>query len=145
MIEWNFVSLHFILDELKALVPHHHAEVAEGEPLNIDWETYAAAGKSGQAVAVTARDNGTLIGYIVFTVSRNLRHMHLIEATSSGWYIEKKYRGHLGAEIVRRADEYLKNSGVHKTEYILSGAAGNLLARLGYQSTHQVWSVKHGK
>lgn len=140
MIDWGFVPLHLILDELKAVVPRHHEEIADGEPLNIDWDTYAEAGKTGQACAVTARDDGKLIGYVVFTISRNLRHMHLIEATSSGWFVEKEYRGHLGIEMVTKADEFLKNSGINKTEYILNGAAGKLLERLGYKSIYQVWS-----
>lgn len=144
MIEWNFVPLHFILDELKVLAPRHYEEISDGEPFNVDWNTYDAAGRSGQALAVTVRDKNILVGYIVFTISRNLRHMHLIEATSSGWYVEKKYRGQIGAELVKKADEYLKNAGVHKTEYILNGAAGKMLERLGYKATHQVWSIKHG-
>lgn len=144
MIEWGFVPLHHIIDELKELAPRHHEEVFDGEPLNIDWDTYTAAGKSGQACAVTARDGGKLIGYVAFTISRNLRHMHLIEATSSGWYVEKEYRGHLGIEMVKKADDFLSNSGIHKTEYILNGAAGKLLERHGYKSTYQVWSINHG-
>lgn len=145
MITWDFVPLHTIIDEMRILAPLHHAEIAEDdEPLNPDWDIYDAASRAGNAVAVTARHEGKLIGYIGFTVSRNLRHMHIIEATSSGWYIEPEYRGTLGPDIIKYADDRLKASGIHKTQFILIGPAAKLLARHGYKETHQVWEKKHG-
>lgn len=145
MITWDFVPLHTIFDELRDITPRHHAEISEDEePLNIDWQLYEQASRAGHACAVTARDDGKLVGYITFTVSRNLRHMHIIEATSSGWYIEPEYRGQLGHQILKYADERLKSSGVHKTQFILGGAAAKLLARHGYTTKHQVWEIKYG-
>lgn len=145
MITWAFVPLHSIFDELKEVTPRHHAEIADDdEPLNIDWPSYDAASRAGNAFAVTARDGEKLVGYITFTISRNLRYMHLIEATSSGWYIEPEYRGELGPKILKYANDYLKAGGVHKTQFILNGGAAMLLARHGYKRTHQVWEIKYG-
>lgn len=145
MITWGFVPLHTIFDELKDITPRHHAEIAEDdEPLNIDWNAYDVVSRAGNACAVTARDGEKLVGYITFTVSRNLRHMHIIEATSSGWFIEPEYRGQLGPNLLKYADDYLKSAGVNKTQFILNGGAAMLLARQGYKRTHQVWEKKHG-
>ena len=145
MITWAFVQAHTLIDELKPVIATHHAEIAEDdEPLNIDWELYETASKAGMAVAVTARDGDKLVGYIIFTVSRNLRHMHLIEATSSGWYIEPEYRGRLGSEIIKKAGEFLKAAGVHKTKFILGGKASLLLQRHGYKTIHQIWELDNG-
>lgn len=144
MIEWGFVPLHTIFDELKEVVPRHYAEIAEDDyPVNIDWEVYDTASRNGRAAAVTARDNGRLIGYIVFTVGRNLRHKHLTEAVSSGWFIEPEYRGTLGLEIIDKAGECLRNNGIHLIKFILGGTAGKLLARKGYTTKHQVWEMRN--
>lgn len=146
MINYSLVPAHTLIEELKQVIERHHLEVAEDdEPLNVDWELYEQASRVGMAVAVTARDEEKLVGYIVFTVSRNLRHMHLIEATSSGWYVEPEYRARIGSEIVKKSSRFLKASGVHKVKFILGGKAALLLERLGYTSKHQVWELDNGK
>jgi hypothetical protein len=146
MISWEFVPAHALIEELKPVIDRHHSEVAEdNEPLNIDWDLYDKASRAGMAVAITARDGGKLVGYIIFTVSRNLRHMHLIEATSSGWYVEPEYRGRIGSLIIKKSREFLKTAGVNKTKFILGGKAALLLERLGYSSKHQVWELDNGK
>jgi hypothetical protein len=142
MINYSLVPAHTLIEELKPVIERHHAEVAEdNEPLNIDWDLYETASHAGMAVIVTARDEEKLIGYIVFTVSRNLRHMHLIEATSSGWYVEPEYRARIGSEIVKKSQRFLKSAGAHKVKFILGGKAALLLERLGYTSKHQVWEI----
>lgn len=142
MIAWALVPAHTLIEELKPVVARHHAEIAEDdEPLNIDWDLYEQASLAGMAVAVTARDDNKLAAYIIFTVSRNLRHMHLIEATSSGWYVEPEYRARMGSEIVKKSQRFLKAAGVHKVKFILGGKAALLLERLGYTSKHQVWEL----
>lgn len=144
MITWHYVPVHYIFDELKKIVPRHYAEIAEDdEPVNIDWQLYELASINKQAMAVTARDDGKLVGYIVFTITKNLRHKHITEAVSSGWFIEPEYRGTLGMEIVDKAGEYLKANGVHLTKFILGGTAGKLLARKGYTTKHQVWEIRN--
>lgn len=141
MIEYSLVPLHLILDDLKEVTPRHHKEVSD-EPLNIDWDTYKQAGETGQAVAVTARDNGILVGYIIFTLSRNLRFMHVIEASSSGWYVEKEYRNKV--DMISKADEFLKNAGIHETSFTVTSEVGSLLHRKGYGMKYQVWEKKYG-
>ena len=140
MIEWGFVPLHIIIPELKLCTDTHHSEISD-EPLNIDWDTYQAASEAGQAVAVTARDSGKLVGYIVFTISRNLRFSHILEASSSGWYVEPEYRNQI--DMAEKADELLKAAGVHETNYTVDGGVGKLLQRKGYKMTHQVFTKKY--
>lgn len=145
MIIYSLVQAHTLIDELKPVIERHHAEVADdNEPLNIDWDLYERASHAGMAVAVTAREDDKLVGYIVFTVSGNLRHKHLIEATSSGWYVEPQYRGRIGSEIIKKSGKFLKAAGVHKVKFILGGKAALLLERLGYTSKHQVWEIDNG-
>ena len=72
--------------------------------------------------------------------------MHIIEATSSGWYVEKEYRGNLGIEIIKKADELLKQAGVNETSYILNGErASKILKRQGFKPEQTVWSRKYGQ
>lgn len=142
-LDWNFIPAQFIAHEIKPNVKRHHSEISENdgspEP-NIDWDTYEQASHAGICWALTVRDKGVLVGYAIYTLSRNLRYMHIVEATSSGWYVEKKYKG-IGLEMPKRAEEYLKNLGVHETHYILSGSrVGGLLERQQYKPKYTVWS-----
>lgn len=145
---FNFVPLHSVAGEIAPNVERHYHEMSEpdeyGVP-NIDWDAYLSASYSGQCFVLTARDDGKLIGYAVYTISKNPRYKHLIEATGNGIFIEKPYRGRLGIKILKIADEYLEKLGVHETSYIMGGRAEKLLSRHGYKSTYKVWSKKYGQ
>lgn len=148
-MEFDFVPLHQVVTEIKPNVARHYTEMSEGDdygPPNIDWDSYLAASHAGLCRVVTVRDNGNLVGYSVYSIGTNLRYKHLIEAASAGIFIEKEYRGRLGDRLVKKADEYLRNLGIHETNYIESDdRVGALLGRNGYQSPYRVWSKKYGQ
>lgn len=113
---------------------------------DIDWHTYIQASRAGLCRVVTVRDDNKLVGYAVYSLGRNLRYKNIIEASSDGIFLEKEYRGKLSAELIKRADQYLKTLGIHETNYILSDdRVGRLLGRSGYQSKYKVWSRKYGQ
>lgn len=146
-MRWDFVPLHVVAGEIAPNIERHYAEMSEGDEYgcpNIDWDTYLHASMAGQCVVVTLRDKGVLVGYSAYTISRNPRYKHLIEATGSGLFIEKKYRGRYGLPLLRKADEYLKNIGINETNYIIGGErVGRLLERHGYKSTYKVYARRY--
>lgn len=144
MITWDFVPFHSLFDELRPILASHYAEIAEDdEPFNFDWDMYELASRSGLMMTVTARDGEKLVGYIIFALLHDLRCKQILEATSNGWYVMPEYRGRLGAEILDKANEYLKAVGVNRTKFFLGGAASLLLKRKGYTTKHQVWEIKY--
>lgn len=147
MITWDFVPVHTIAGEIAPNVERHYFEISEkdeyGVP-NIDWRYYLEASNSGLCWAVTARDDGKLIGYSVFTISENPRYKHLLEANGNGLFIEKEYRGKLGMTFLKKTDEYLQKAGVKETNYIINGErVPKLLSRRGYKSTYKVYSRRY--
>lgn len=141
------MPFHAIGREIAPNVARHYAEMTDGDSYgtpNIDWESYLAASHAGQLMAVTIRDSKKLVGYSVFSIGRNPRYKHIIEANSDGIFLEKSYRGRLSRLLFQKSDEYLKNMGVHETNYTLSDdRIGRMLA--GYQSKYKIWSIKYGQ
>lgn len=65
------------VDEVKELLPTHWREMAlmqDEIPLDPNWEFYEGAFKLGMATIYTARDDGELIGYVIFFIAP--RHPH---------------------------------------------------------------------
>lgn len=149
MIAFGFVPLHEIAHEIAPNVARHYTEMTDGDDYgapDIDWDAYIATSKAGLCRAVTVRDQGKLVGYSVYSIGRNPRYKTRIEASSDGIFLEKEYRGKYGDQLIKKADEYLKNLGIHETNYIESDdRVGNLLARNGYQSPYRIWSKKYGQ
>lgn len=146
-MEFDFVPFHRIAAEIAPNIARHYTEMSEGDDYgapNLDWDSYLAASQAGQCVAVTLRDQGELVGYSVFFISRNPRYKHLIEASNNGIFLEKKYRGGYGRALSKKSDEYLQAAGVNETNYTLSDdRVGRMLG--GYQSNYKVWSKKYGQ
>lgn len=149
MIEFDLVPLHRVYQEIMPNIARHYTEMTDGDDYgtpDIDWDTYLALSRIHRCVVVTARDGGKLIGYSAYTIGNNLRYKEITEATSSGVFLEKEYRGQLSSQFIKKADEYLKKIGIHETNYILSDdRVGRLLGRNGYESKYKIWSVKYGK
>lgn len=146
MIEFGFVPLHEVAREIAPNIGRHYAEMTDGDDYglpDIDWDSYLAASYAGCVRVVTARDNGILVGYSVFTLGNNLRYKNLIEANSDGIFLEKEYRGALFKEFKKKIDEYLPSIGVREVNYCLSD--DRVGRALGCKTTHKVWSKRYGK
>lgn len=64
-------------DDVKALLPQHHREMALNQgtiPLSPDWPFYQRAFEIGMATIYTARRDGELLGYVIFFIVP--RHPH---------------------------------------------------------------------
>jgi ribosomal protein S18 acetylase RimI-like enzyme len=62
-------------------------------PLDPDWNTYRHAFESGFMTIFTARDHGTLVGYIIFHLTmRHLHYKHRFAKDDTIWF-KPEYRG----------------------------------------------------
>ncbi len=149
MIKFSFVPFHHVYDEIAPNAARYYDEMnVEGDQSapDINWPLYLAISKAGAAVVVTARDKGELIGYAAFTISSNPRHQQVIEATLASIFVEKPYRTKIGLKIVAEADKFLKQIGVHETNYVLDDELfGRVLRKKGYRAKYKVWSKKYGQ
>lgn len=146
-MNFDLVPFHLIAGEIAPNISRHYTEMSEGDeygPPNIDWDSYIHASVAGQCVAVTVRDQGVLVGYSVYMIGPNPRYKHIVEAVSSGIFLEKEYRGRIN--FFKKADEFLQKIGVQETSYILSDErVGKVLERQGYTSNYKIWSRNYGK
>ena len=143
---YDFVPFHEVAEEIAKNLENHYDDVdlkdSYGRP-NLDWDSYLQLSLAGRCKVVTARDK-KLIAYSAFCISNNLNHKGITEAVNTGIFIDKKYRGKITLELLRKSDEYLKELGVMETMYILKDdRIGALLKRAKYKAKHTVWSNQY--
>jgi GNAT superfamily N-acetyltransferase len=107
-----------ILEEVKPLLEAHWREIAlyqDQFPLNPDYEKYKTLDAAGMAHVVTARANGSLIGYCISFVMPHLHYQDCIVAMNDILFIKKEYRhGRTGMKMIAFTEEELKKLGVHR-------------------------------
>lgn len=145
---YDFVPFHLVAEEIAKNLENHYDDVDlkddYGRP-NLDWDSYLQLSLAGRCKVATVRKDEKLIGYSCFCISNNLNHRGIIEASNSGIFIDKEYRGKITLELIRKSDEYLKAIGVMETIYIFNDdRIGILLRRAKYKAKHTVWSNKYG-
>ncbi len=141
---YDFVPFHEVAGEIaKNLETHYNdAELKDsyGRP-NLDWDNYLAQSVAGSCRAVTARDNGKLVGYSVFCVGVNINHKTIIQASNIGMFVWKKYRGKIAMDLIRNSDEFLRQIGVMEVMYVMQNKRlGSLLKRAKYDDKYVVWA-----
>jgi len=146
-MKYDFVPFHEVAEEIAMNLEKHYDDVEKkdgyGRP-NLDWDNYLMQSKMGSCKAVTARERGVLVAYSVFCMGVNMNHKTVIEAANTGIWVHPDYRGKITLELVRNSDDFLRNSGVMETTYILKDERiGMLLKRADYKPRHTVWSNKY--
>jgi GNAT superfamily N-acetyltransferase len=145
-LSFAFEPAHLVASEIAPHVARHHKEMLDSDAngaVNVDWESYIQGGLAGSCMIVTARHGGKLVGYSIYQIGRNSRQKHIMEAYGDGLFIEKEFRG-FGRQFLEKADEFLKEYGVHQTHYALESARlGRWMAKAGYQSKTRIWSKQY--
>lgn len=146
MIEFALEPGHTVLPEIAARVDDDYrrstANTESPEPINVDWSSYHQAGLNGSLMIATAREAGVLVGYIAFYLGRNLRHQHIIEATSEGLVLDEKRAG-IGNQFRARAEKLLKAYGVNQVIFVFdknAKALNRFFEQAGYQPKYICWS-----
>lgn len=149
MIEIAAVPFHEVIPEIAPNVERHYNEMNEGDDngaFDMDWDYYHQLSLSGACICITARDDGKLIGYSIYDIGTSPRYKDMLEASSSGLFVEKEYRdGKTAKRMIQAADAVMKSIGVKETSYTSNDEQfGKFLERAGAKQTYKIWSVSHG-
>jgi len=132
-------------DELLPLLELHWKEIARNKDqikLNVDWEAYKTIEDSGALHAVTARDDGKLIGYIISMVSPNFHYRDWIMAHCDVLFMHPDYRGNSTfIKLLKFTEKSLQKRGVVNF-YIhmkLAHDFGSLLERYDYAAIERTF------
>jgi GNAT superfamily N-acetyltransferase len=136
-----------VLGELKPLLERHYREIAHYQdiPLDPDYGFYADA---PHIRMFTVRDEGKLIGYGLFHVSRNKHYMGSLQAVQDILFILPEYRGTVtGPRLIRYCDEQLRAEGCQVVYQHVKTAHnfGPLLERQGYELVDLIYAKRLDK
>jgi GNAT superfamily N-acetyltransferase len=97
---------------------------------------------SGVLRVVTARDNGSLVGYIVSLVSYHINYQATLCGSMITLYVDPAYRNRL---LSYRMFKFAMDDLIEQGATILSAQMNlrvpysKLLRKLGFQPTHELW------
>lgn len=132
------------IEEALPLFEQHYQEIARYHdvPLAPDYDAYAAIEAAGQLRVFSARDCGTLIGYVIFFVRPHHHYRHTLFAVQDVLFLLPEYRkGLTGLRLMQFADERLKAEGVKVvTQHVKNYADfGPILERMGYEKVETTY------
>lgn len=127
-----------LVEELKPLLEGHYQEVAlhkEHIPLAPDWVRYKKLAEANALCIVGVRDNGRLVGYSVFYISKMMHYMTTTMASNDVIYLAPEYRnGFAGIRLIKVSEAELKKLGITKVLWHIKFAKDfrKILYRMGY-------------
>lgn len=128
-----------IFSEVQDLLKDHHEEVdlhRDKIPMDPDWETYFRLDEAGKFRVYTARDEGLLVGYTWFVVTKGLHYKGNIFALNDLIYIKPEYRGEkIGYGMLKFSEEMLSLEGVSviQVNSKFTKPFDGLLSGMGYE------------
>ena len=145
MITYHAEDPTVFFKELAPILPEHYEElcVTKDFPLEPDLAAYERLRVAGMLKAVTCRNDGELVGYIIFIVQPHLHYMSCITAFEDLYYVKKEYRkGRTGIKLFQFSEEVLKDAGVRRiimhTKIHMDNS--RLFEYLGYKNTDKLFT-----
>lgn len=115
-------------------------------PFSPDLDVYEDMENAGRLRCYTARDDGTILGYLAFFVGFNPHYSTSFQAVNDIVYVDQAHRrGGLGRWLVEYAEEALKKEKVELITFhakIVHPALQALLVSMGYPMTETVHSKR---
>lgn len=148
MLRFNHELIRDCRLEMSVLVKHHHAEVGwykEDVPCDPDWGAYEVLEESGVAHLLTARrDDGLLVGYIIFVRDFHLHSKNTLMAVTDVLYLHPNYRqGRNSYRLLEFGLNYLRSIGVRlaTVNVNVDHDFGRLCKKFGMQLHEEVYSI----
>ena len=134
-------------EEAEPLLEEHWREIAHYQdiPLKPDRAVYSKLEDRGQLRCYTARDDGMLVGYVVFFVCRNPHYSTSLQANQDVLFLAAQHRrGLSGVRLIRHAEECLRAEGVQVIYHHAkrTNKVGDLLERLGYELVENIYAKR---
>jgi len=108
------------LDALKEIIKDHYEElsVTKTFPLDPDWDAYKQLLDIGRLKFITCKDDGKLVGYIIFFISPHLHYKSCLTAFEDIYFLKKEYRkGRTGIRMFQFAEKVMKELKVDRLIY----------------------------
>lgn len=118
MIEIKREAFDDFYDEAQPLALEHWQEVAnyrDRRQLEVDYHTYKDLESHNRLYCITARDDGKLVGYSVWTLNTHINYKSWTFAASAAIFVLPFYRKRgVGLRLINKSEEFLKNFGVNQ-------------------------------
>lgn len=140
----------FRLDAEPLLAEHHSEVTAPSEPwraLSPVWAEFERAASRGELVIVSARRNGTLVGYCIWKLERDSDSGGLPSAIQGAWFASREAPAGTGTRLLSRSLTLLANAGIvqaslHHPAIGRGARLGPLFKRLGAVQTSTTYMLK---
>lgn len=140
---YNFIKhFKFVCDNIdthykEASGRHHYDE------LDIDYDYFWNAAKSGRCLIATLEDDGNIVGYSIFTVGRTPLRRSTIEANNICVWVSKKYRNTGAFKLMKFSIDKLLSIGIENINFIVKDEAlSKIINKLGGVKQDS-WSVSN--
>lgn len=148
MILFNRERSHSLWEEAMPLFQEHWEEIAifKDIPLSPNREAYNVLEDSNMLRCYTARDEGVLVGYAVFIITRHLHYSQSIFAMQDVVFVRQGSRqGRVGLKLLDFAEDMLKADNVTLVQHHVKRehpVLGVLLKHKGYSSSETLWTKR---
>ncbi len=138
-----------LFDEVYPLLEKHYEEITHYKdiPLDPNVQAYLKLEEIGTLRVYTVREEGEIVGYASFLVSRNIHYKTCLQALQDIIYIDPSKRG-FGAKFIIWCDMQLKKEGVQIVYHHIKKKHnfGPLLERMGYELIDLIYGrrLNHG-
>ena len=145
MITYQVENYHDIEPELIAIYPEHYDEltVSKDFELDPDYFRYSKMANAGVLHCYTCREDGALIGYILFVIQTHLHYRSCMVAHEDIYYLRKdKRKGRTGIRLFQFAEDELRKLNVNRVVYGTKTYLDNskLFEYLGYTSFEKLYT-----
>jgi GNAT superfamily N-acetyltransferase len=143
-----------LFHETLPLLMAHWEEIAHFKdiPLKPDQQAYQTLSTHGNLRIYTVREGvgGTLIGYAVFFLRRNMHYSTSLQAVQDILYLDPASRGRLvGYRFIKWCDDQLRAEGVqlvmHHVKVKPELDFGPMLERIGYEPVDRIFARRLDK
>lgn len=104
------------ISEMKEMYPDHYEELSrtKQKPLNPIYQTYSKLADAGIIHVIAVRDDGKLIGYLMFMLSPDM-HYGGLAAIEDIYYLKPEYRGRMiGSRMFSEFESEARRFGAWK-------------------------------
>jgi len=145
MITYEIGNAKESFKEIILLFQDHYEEISllKDYELKPDYGVYFKIEDNKALELILCKDNNSIIGYIVFVVTKHLHYIDCILATEDIYYLKPEYRkGRTAIKMFKFAEEYLKTKNVNMIRYGTKVHSDNssLFEYLGYKFTEKVFT-----
>lgn len=135
-----------VLDEIRPLFADHFDELAldkDKAPLDPQYDLYLAREARGEALVVTLREAGELVGYFIGFVAPGLHYRRTLTFIMDIFWVRRDHRNRSGGlRLMRRLMAELKRRGVQRAFLgsKLHRDSGRLFEAFGFRPVETFYS-----